>query len=366
MYLFFASEDFFTGVSTCFTLFYDRKFLFAVEAHKINRFSSSQRKNKFKMGVTKDNNKNDSKMPATPHLTVPTFLKSLPISANPRACGQKVAAAAPTKQYTKSVPKKTDRAFIKMATIAPPGGNKDYQAICFWLVHEDDPLKSPWQCKILMDQVIAMKEWIQNLNIHHRIFRLFLEGNQVTNNRGFAFRLYIRFIPTQLTIKELIVFAKYIAKKINMQPLVNDNQTVLVDEENFILPAHTNTVWSAVLGQEQAFKHLCFFDPTMTGPNWGPENMNTVNTYFVKKELSLDNATEMGLSNEWVKPDAFAAAAEAAAAVEAEAARVAMDDAATDALTLEALERIENKMEANKNIQATQEMGSLESEDESI
>jgi hypothetical protein len=59
----------------------------------------------------------------------------------------------------------------------------------------------------------------------------------------------------------------------------------------------------------QAFKHLCFFDGSMTGPDWGRNNISIAKTYFTEGDVPLDLARELGLPNSWVKPDLVALSA---------------------------------------------------------
>jgi hypothetical protein len=276
--------------------------------HK-NKLYSSLSNQQSKMSPPKA----DSQKFAAASSNVPTFLKFMPVSANPRACGK---SQTEVKAFRPQVMKKTDYAFLRMATIAPDGGNQDYYAVCVWLEGEKVPFKSLWQCKVFFDEVKAHKPWITMLHIYERVYNLCLKNEQgvqemVLNDRGYQIRLYIRFIPTRLTMVQLTEYAQYIANNLNRNPVVSDSQKVFVrvtqdpnDEKNFIIPAHTNTVWSTVLGEGQAYKHLCFFDSSMTGPHWSPDNMDIVNTYFIKGEVKLDNATEMGLDMEWVNDEA--------------------------------------------------------------
>lgn len=285
-----------------------------MEAHKLIYGSAST---KLTMSPNtkvngKANGKDDDKKLAASG--IPTFLKDIALSTNSKVTGgrnhnnqeDKIGGIVP-------VPSRSSHAYIRAATIAPPGGNPEYYAVAFWLEPDDGSQRSLWQCKIFLDEIKRNAPWVKDLGIYERNYRLFI-GNKIVNNaKGFAVRVYLRFTPQPLSIDEVKQFAKCIADHINRSPETNDGQMVKVrvtdDFRNFIIPGHTNTVWSTVLGDMQAFKHLCFFDGSMTGPDWGRNNISIAKTYFTEGDVPLDLARELGLPNSWVKPDLVALSA---------------------------------------------------------
>ena len=246
----------------------------------------------------------DGKRPGT---VVPDFLRTMAASTNPKVSPP--IEAKKVKVFDSSEAR-TRHSLVRMATIGPEeGGNTDLQAVAFWLENEDGSKKPIWQCKLFYDQVMSRHQFIMDFGIQPRMFGLWLNNIQVNNSKGWPFRLYVRFCPAKLSLDELYQFAHCIANQMNRNPEATEAQSVKVritddpdDENNFIIKAHTNSVWSTVLGEHQAYKHLAFYNPSMTGPEWSKTNMDIVRNYFIPGELGVDTATELGLPMHWVKP----------------------------------------------------------------